>query len=342
LSCLYERRRRFRMEIRSGVVLDAKESEIPVIVLEKKKGTDYGEICFMGDWHLGSGNFSLGQYIEYLAYLLEHPEIKVVLMGDLIEMGALSPYGASEEKVGSMQLLDVIRLLEPIKDRIIVMLEGNHEERFWRATKGTDTVTKSVADALKIHPLLPGPERGQLFMVKVGEQVYSVYAIHGSTGATIYKATQLSKVFANIHTSLAVHGHNHQIFKDHRTYYGVREIKGKYYLTVHEQYWLTTGCFVKNLGYAEKGAMPVTKIGAPFVRFYANREAIEIIDDPRITYGIGTGSRKIDLKKIGLKGLDLEKYEELRGFGGTQVLKKGRWVETEICPSAELDMQEQA
>lgn len=326
------------MNIIPGVVLDEKESEIPVVELKRRKGTDYGEICFMSDFHLGSGAFSLSQYLEYTKYILQHPEIKVVLMGDLIEMGSLSSYGASEEKVGAVQLLDIVRLLEPIKDRIILLLEGNHEERFWRVTKGTDSVTRSIADALHIQPLLPGPERGQLFIVKVGTQTYSVYAIHGSTGATIYKASQLSKMFSNLHTSLAVHAHNHQIFKDHRIYYGVREINGKFYLSVHEQHWLTTGCFVKNLGYSEARSLPVTKIGAPFVRFFESKEAIEIIDDPRITYGIGQSKPK--LQDVGLSGLDLKKYEERVGFGGTQVIKKPKWKEVELCPSKGLIEEE--
>jgi len=319
------------MDVIPGVVLDEKESEIPVIELKKKKGTNYAEICFIGDFHLGSGNFSLSQYLEYINFILKHSETKIVLMGDLIEMGSLSTYGASEEKVGALQLLDVVRLLEPIKDRIILMLEGNHEERFWRATKGTDSISKSIADALRIKPLLPGPERGQLFVVKVGSQKYSIYAIHGVSGSTINKSTQLSKMFGNLHTSLAVHGHNHQIFKDHRTFYGIREINGKYYTSVHEQHWLTTGCFVKNLGYAERRSMPVTKIGAPFVRFYADREALEVIDDPRITYGIGDA--KPSLQDAGLTGLDLTKYEERVGFGGTGVVRKPKWKEVNLCPS---------
>ena len=328
------------MNVIPGVVLDQKESEIPVIELKVKKGTNYAEICLMGDFHLGSGNFSLGQYLQYINYILKHPEIKLILMGDLIEMGGLSSYGASEEKVGAIQLLDVVRLLEPIKNRIILMLEGNHEERFWRATKGTDSITKSVADALRIKPLLPGPERGQLFVIKVGDQKYSIYAIHGSTGSTTYKATQLSKMFSNVHTSLAVHGHNHQIFKDHRTFYGVREMDGKYYTSVNEQFWLTTGCFVKNLGYAESKSMPVTKIGAPFVRLYAEREAIEIIDDPRITYGIG--ETKAKLEDAGLIDLDLTKYEERVGFGGTEVIKKPRWKEERLRPLKKSEGKETA
>ena len=312
-----------------GVILDDKESEIPVIELLPLKGKNYAELCLMGDFHLGSGNFSLGQFMQYTKFILSHPEIKVVLMGDLIEMGSLSQYGASEEKVGAIQLMDVVELLRPIKERIILMLEGNHEERFWRATKGTDSITKSVADALRIKPLLPGPERGQLFIVKIGKQAYSVYAIHGRTGATTYKAQQLDKMFGNLHTSLAAHGHNHQIFSDHKTYYGVRELNGKYFTTVEEQHWLTTGCFVKNLGYAEKASMPVTKIGAPFVRFYIDKEAIEIVGDARITYGIGT--ENCNLEDVGLSALDLEKYEERTGFGGTEIVKRKRkWSEVDL------------
>jgi len=320
------------VEIIPGVTLDEKESQIPIIELKTEKGKNYAEICFLGDWHLGSGNFSLGQYLQYLKFIVDHPDIKVVLMGDLIEMGALSPYGASEEKVGSMQLLDIIELLKPIKDQIILMLEGNHEERFWRATKGTDSISKSISDALRIKPLLPGPERGQLFVVRVGNRTYSIYAIHGSTGSTVMKSTQLSRIYANIHTSLVAHGHIHQIFKDHRTYYGVRQVDGKFFTFVGEQNWLTTGCFVKNLGYAERTSMPVTKIGAPFVRFYTDKDAIEIIDDPRITYNIG--NLPITLKEIGLQGLDLTKYEEKVGFGGTETVpKRKRWQEVDLCPS---------
>jgi hypothetical protein len=316
------------MESQLGVVLDPKESIIPIIELKALKGKNYGEICFLGDWHLGSGNFSLGQYLQYLSFLMKNPEIKVITMGDLIEMGSLSPYGASEEKVGSMQLMDIITLLTPLKERIVLLLEGNHEERFWKATKGTDSVSKSIADALHIKPLLPGPERGQLFIIKCGAQAYSVYAIHGSTGSTVNKASQLSRIYGNIRTSLVVHGHNHQIFKDHRTYYGIRKDGERFYTMVGEQYWLTTGCLVKNLGYAERTSLQVNKIGCPFVRFYDDKDAIEIIDDPRITYNIG--SLPIDTSQIGLEGMDLSKYEERVGFGGTKTVTKRKWEEVDL------------
>lgn len=326
-------------EVRA-IILDEKESLIPSIELKPLKGKPYAELCLMGDFHLGSGNFSLGQYLNYVRFILDHPEIRVGLMGDLIEMGCLSNYGASEEKVGAIQLIDMVELLKPLKDRIILMLEGNHEERFWRATKGTDSISRSISDALRIQPMLPGPERGQLFVVEVNGKAYSVYAIHGYTGSTAQKATQLIKVFGNIQTSLAAHGHNHQIFKDHRTFYGVREINGKYYTTVQEQHWLTTGCFVKNLGYAERTSMPVTKIGAPFVRFYANKNAIEIIDDPRITYNIG--ETHVGLGDVSLEGLDIRKYEERVGFGGTEIIRKRKWKEEDLCPSKKLDIKKTA
>jgi len=284
------------MEIIPGITLDELEAEIPVIELKPQKDKLYGEVVFMGDFHVGSGHFSERQYLEYVKWIKEHPNVKVVLMGDYVEMASLSRYGASEKQLAAIQLVEIIRLLKPIKDRIICLLEGNHEERFWKATKGAESITDIIASKLKINTLVPGPERGQLFVlhVKKGkfEQYYPVYVIHGYTSATVQKATQLRKIFQNIHTSLIAHGHIHQIYKDHRTYYSVRKLGKKFYLTCNEQHWLTTGCFVKNLGYAEKASYPVTKIGAPIVRFYWDKEAIEIIDDPRVTYNIGIKTDK--------------------------------------------------
>jgi hypothetical protein len=325
------------MEIIPGITLDDQEAIVPIIEIKTLKGKNYGEIVFMGDFHLGSGDFSLGQYLQYVKYLLGHPEMKVVGMGDYLEMGSLARFESSEKLKPQIQLLDVVRILEPIKDRIILLLEGNHEERFWGASKGADTLTKSIADALRITPLMPGPERGQLFVVKVTDgkeaRYYSIYAMHGSSGAVANKSYQLSKIFGNIHTSLAVHGHNHQIFRDHRTYYGVAKVNNKFCLTCHEQHWLTTGCFVKNLGYAEKKSYPVSKIGAPIVRFYTDKEALEIIDDPRVTYGIGSEPSSLsDLKdKVGIEGLDLDKYERSYGFGSTETISRGKkWMEVNM------------
>jgi len=326
------------LEIFPGITLDDMEAEIPIVNLKPKRGCPYGEVIFMGDFHVGCGSFSERQYLEYVKWIKENPTVKVVLMGDYVEMGSLSRYGASEKQIASMQLEDIIRLLRPIKDRIIVLLEGNHEERFWRATKGAECLTEAIAAKLGIKPLMPGPERGQLFVVKIKkgnfEQFYPVYAIHGYTSAVIRKETQLKKIFENLRASLIAHAHIHQIFKDHKTFYAVRKLNDKFYLTCHEQHWLTTGCFVKNLGYAEKKSYPITKIGAPIVRFYYDKEGIEIIDDPRITYNIGLKSPKggqiglFQLRKLlGIGNLTGDKkladmWNQLNGyrrlsFGGT-------------------------
>ncbi len=333
------------MEFVPGITLDELEAEIPVVELKPKKGKGFGEIVFMGDFHVGSSHFSERQFLEYVRYIKEHPNIKVVLMGDYVELASLSRYGASEKQLAAIQLMEIVRLLRPIKDRIIVFLEGNHEERFWKVTKGAESLTEVIADKLKISPLMPGPERGQLFVVKVSNkklsQFYPVYAIHGYTSATVRKEVQLRKIFENLRASLIAHAHIHQIYKDHRTYYAVRRVDDKFFLTCHEQYWLTTGCFVKNLGYAEKRSYPITKIGAPIVRFYWDKEAIEIIDDPRVTYGIGYKGSKVggglpiqalrklcglpsnyDPKrqiKMKIKSLSARAYAEKKAFGNTSI-----------------------
>ena len=292
-------------EILPGVVLDPVEKEIPIVEVRAVKGKPFAEVVFMGDFHIGSGCFSHKQFCEYRDFILKDPNRKVVLMGDLIDLSALSPYAAAEKQRGEIQIQELIELLRPIKDRIIASVEGNHEKRFYRATRGT-SVTRRIFAELGINPLVPvylqrlgeieveetEPERGVPFVLRAIDedgnfQDYSVYVIHGSGAAQKQIFNYLEKHYLNKPAfSLLAMGHLHRIATQHRVQQQVRWHSGKYHLMVTEQRWLITGSFVKYLGYAEEKAYPLTKIGAPVVRFYVDKNAMEVID-PLVVYGVG-------------------------------------------------------
>jgi len=291
-------------EILPGVTLDPLESELPIVEVKTLKGKPYTEIVFMGDFHLGSGGFSAKQFTLYRDFILRERNRKVILMGDLLDLTSLSPYAAAEKQRGSIQIEELIYFLEPIKKRIIASVEGNHEKRFWRATKGS-SVTKRIFAELGIKPLVRTfkqrigsieieeiePERGLPFILRVVNkdevQDYSMYVIHGSGAAQKQIFNYLEKHYLNNPTfSLLAMGHLHRIATQHKVNRQIRWLNGKYHLMMTEQRWLITGSFVKYLGYAEEKAYPLTKIGAPVVRFYVNKNAMEVID-PLVTYDVG-------------------------------------------------------
>lgn len=272
-----------------GVALDLMEKEIPVVELPIKKGENYGEVVFLGDLHVGSDGFSENQLSAYIKWIKEHPHIRVVLMGDLVEVGDLSKYLQAQTENFKKQIKRVVSLLWPIRNQIVCILEGNHEERYAREVKGAINLSDYIALELGIkeQTLRPGPQKGQLLVFKVNKENYPVYAIHGHTSAIYNKGTQLKRMAFTTKIPLICHGHTHQLYHDHYVYRTVNEIGGKFYEGVFEQHWLVTGCFVKYLGYAEQRAYPMSKIGAPFVRFSSKDQGMMIITDALFFYGIG-------------------------------------------------------
>ena len=281
-----------------GLPLDLTERKLPTIELDPVPGKKYGMIALLGDLHIGSDGFSENQLRAYIKWLEDHPQVKVVLMGDLLEIGDLSVYLEAQQETFKQQVTRCINLLDPIREQIVCILEGNHEERYAKQVRNAIQLSRYIALELGISKktLLPGPQRGQLMVFEVKDpketKYYPIYVIHGSTGAIVSSATQLKRMAFTTKVPLIAHGHIHKIFHELYQYRSVTEIDGAFYESIYQQHWLSTGSFTKYLGYSEAKSYPITKIGAPFVRFYSNFYAIEIIDDVRAAYGIGVNIRE--------------------------------------------------
>jgi len=286
-----------------GVSLDIAERELPIYKLPVLQGKPYGEIFFMGDFHIGSMGFAERQLLSYILHLKKNPRKKAILMGDLIEVGDLSKYLPEQKESFKMQLKRCITYLEPIKDQIIIILEGNHEERYAKEAKNAVNLSRYIALELGIHKkcLLPGPQKGQTVVIQIGKQSYPIYVIHGSTGAIYQANTQLKRMAFRTKVPLVAHGHIHKYYTESYVYESVTQFDDTFYKSIYEQIWLTSGAFVKDLGYAEQKSYPLTKVGAPCVRFFENFNAMSV--------GFGR-----DLYQIGLNGKSVKELKKELGI----------------------------
>lgn len=277
-----------------GVALDLFERKLPVIKIPLKKGENYSEVVFMGDFHVGSDGFSENQLKAYIDWIKANPHVRVILMGDLVEVGDLSGHLQSQQEDFKRQIARLVGLLYPIRKQIICILEGNHEERYAREVKNAIEFSHYLALELGIanSVLKPGPQKGQMMVLQAKEQFYPIYVIHGNTSAIYNKGTQLKRMAFTTKLPLIVHGHTHQIYHDHYIYRTVNQIGKEFYESVFEQHWLVSGCFVKYLGYAEQKSYPMSKIGAPIVRFFGLEQGMMIITDALFFYGIGKNQAK--------------------------------------------------
>lgn len=286
-----------------GIALDIAEIELPIFKLPLVPKKDYAEIFFMGDFHIGSLGFAERQLLSYVLHLKNNPEKKVILMGDLVEVGDLSQYLPEQQESFKAQLARCIAYLEPIKDQILVILEGNHEERYAKEVKNAVNLSRYIALELGIHKkcLIPGPQKGELLVIQIEDQYYPIYVIHGSTGAIYQANTQLKRMAFRTKVPLVAHGHIHKYYTESYVYESVTQFDNKFYKSIYEQIWLTTGAFVKDLGYAEQKSYPLTKIGAPCVRFFSKFNAMSV--------GFGR-----DLYQIGINGKSVQELKKELGI----------------------------
>jgi len=268
-----------------GTVLDYDKDQIAVVEIHCRKGKPYAEVMFMGDLHIGHKEFAKSQLLKYLLFLKTNPDVFIVGMGDYFESVEFTHFFPDAESNMKYQVQEFIKMFTPIKDQILAMVYGNHDERFATASQGAvdllEYLTLKLGNTkIKIAP----PQRGMLLVLKVinGDgkvgQVYPIYVHHSSTSATVNLEAQFKRTEDNYQVPLIVHGHTHKVFWKERTFFTVAGDNGNFYRGIMRRFWLSSGSFLRFAGYAEKGSMQVPDIKAPIVRFYADRNLLQYID----------------------------------------------------------------
>lgn len=206
----------------------------------------------IGDVHLGSPTCNIDKFQKTLEFV-EKTDCFVVLMGDLMECASKTSVGAGwVEQVGSPQdQLDCLyEALKPIRKKILINLEGNHEDRIW--VQSGVRISKVLAKLLEV----PFGGYSAFLKLKVAENNYIVHAQHGSSSAW-YPNTKLSACMRTAqHTDadLYLYGHTHELLSikvPRRTL-----DKRSRTVQVSEKYFVLTGSFLEYEGsYAQKKNM---------------------------------------------------------------------------------------
>jgi len=240
----------------------------------------------IGDIHRGNPwmhEESLYNTIKYV----KNNDCYVILMGDYGEcINSKDPrhdYNALEGKYNTpdKQYRKILEDLSPIKDKVICMLEGNHESNFWR--RHNHNYTEWLATDMNVeYPGISAYIRFK-FKRKTGEKrfstnIFDIYAHHGwaggrSAGYQVQTIHSLKTIFPQAHMYLM--GHNHQLGEAlPRTHLYVDKRTNK--IREQSQYFFFTGSYIKGheqgLGsYVEARAYPPTMIGSPIIEVKPNR-----------------------------------------------------------------------
>jgi hypothetical protein len=237
------------------------------------------QLVILSDLHYGNPYCSEKHFLRTVGFIAENEKCYCLLNGDLCEAAIRTSVGDIYKQVGSPddQKKQIVKWLLPIKDKILGMTTGNHEQRIYRES-GTD-ISDYIAEKLGI----PYRQEGMLFKLSFGTgnnrtenkpYVFWVYITHGYGGARTKAAKavkaerlsywQLADVFAMSHDHEVNVAPSVRFVADPR---GSEDMEGFISGVVREKriMLIKTNAYVKFGGYAEMGGFGPTDLSTPII-----------------------------------------------------------------------------
>ena len=196
----------------------------------------------LSDMHLGSSEADVPTLKRIIEHIKQDPNMRVILLGDILDTALKN--SKTDIYSETMSIADAqklaIELLTPIKDKIIGMTPGNHENRVWREV-GID-LSLWIAEKLGLQDVYRN--NGIALSLKFGKDsnknpfTLNIFGQHGAygggrkLGAAMNALEDLDGIVAN--ADIFVRAHTHQpITGSRKVYlfneYGNLEEKVKYY-----------------------------------------------------------------------------------------------------------------
>lgn len=251
-----------------------------VIKCNLDRGLDHVNVHVLSDWHIGDPLCDIKSIKSLIQCIEEHPESYAVINGDIlnnaVKNGVSDIYGETLSPMEAVNL--AYELLEPIKDKILAITSGNHENRTYKDC-GVDLMgflaTKlglldkydpiSTAIYLRIgelnRPMTGHPDRKR-------QVCYKIYMSHGSGGGRTEgaKINSLVRMQSIIDADIYVHSHTHQgaVLKGVRLKMDDRNstIKEEEILFVNSAAHLSYGGYGEKLGFKPASTkQPIIRLG---------------------------------------------------------------------------------
>ena len=225
------------------------------------------EIHPLADLHIGDSMCDYKGIMEKIEYIRKTPNAYCILDGDLMDTAVCTSigdtYGANLQPME--QLKHCVAIFEPIKDKILAVLPGNHENRVYR-TDGLD-ITEIMCSQLGM-PEKYSPTTALLF-IRFGKQsshhhnrpqLYTIYATHGAGGGRKEggKVNRLADLASIVDADCYIHAHTHLpvVFKN--SYY--RACSSNSSVALVDKLFVNTAASLNYGGYGDKaGFKPASK-----------------------------------------------------------------------------------
>lgn len=196
-----------------------------VIKIDLPRELEQVELHTFADEHIGDEHCDFKRLLQRIEYVKNTPSAYCIMNGDIIDNATKTSIGDTymQEFNPMEQLRRAVELFEPIKDKILCITHGNHENRTYK--KEGINLSALIATQLGLENRYT-PTSAVLFIRvgatsdkhketngsgKVRRICYTGYVLHGSGGGRKEgaKAIRLADMASIIDTDFYIHSHTH-------------------------------------------------------------------------------------------------------------------------------------
>jgi hypothetical protein len=195
-----------------------------VIKIDLSSELEQIELHTFADEHIGDEHSDIKRVLQRIEYVKNTPNAYCILNGDIIDNATKMSIGdVYTQTCNPMEQLErAISIFEPIKDKILCITHGNHENRTYK-NEGIN-ISRLIATQLGLVDRY-SPTSAVLF-IRLGKDTsnhgrkfrYAGYVLHGSGGGRKEgaKAIRLADMAGIIDVDFYIHSHTHlpMVFKE--------------------------------------------------------------------------------------------------------------------------------
>lgn len=176
------------------------------------------EVHTFADLHIGDKFCDKELVKQRIEYVYNNPNAYCILNGDIMNNATKTSVSDSyAEEIPPMEQLETfVSFFEPIKDRILIVTQGNHENR----TYNKEGIDLTAVASKELGILDRYAKTGGVLFLKIGEHkshgrprpvVYSFHVTHGSGGGRKEgaKAIRLADMASIVDCDIYIHSHTH-------------------------------------------------------------------------------------------------------------------------------------
>ena len=237
------------------------------------------ELHTFADEHIGDAHSDLKRLLQRIDYVKNTPYAYCILNGDIIDKATKTSIGDTYTQVFNPmeQLKRAVEMFEPIKDKILCITHGNHENRTYK--KEGINISYLLAKQLGLDDKYT-PTSAVLF-IRVGEMsrgkkesngsgkirqvCYTGYVLHGSGGGRKEgaKAIRLADMASIIDCDFYIHSHTHLPMIMKQAYHRIDERNNAVALVT--KLFVNTAANLEYGGYGEAGEFKPASKDTPVI-----------------------------------------------------------------------------